>query len=60
MSIIEMAKAHLQNVHNKMEELKSQKQLIEKEIEKLSLYIVQGLEQIESSEKEKETSNEVQ
>ena len=51
MSIIEMAKAHLQNVHIKIEELKTQKQLIEEEIQKLSLYIAKGLEHIENSEK---------
>lgn len=62
MSIIEMAKAHLQNVHNKIEELKTQKQFIEDEIQKLSLYIVNGLDQIEAGEKlvqdnQKENSN---
>jgi len=51
MSVIDMAKAHLQNVHAKIEELKTQKQIIEDEIKKLSLYIAKGLEQIEDSEK---------
>ncbi|NDB86810.1 MAG: hypothetical protein EB127_29585 [Alphaproteobacteria bacterium] len=51
MSIVEMAKAHLQNVHAKIEELKGQKQFIEEEIQKLSIYITKGLEQIENSEK---------
>lgn len=50
MSVVEMAKAHLQNVHAKIEELKAQKQFIEEEIQKLSLYIAKGLEQIEASE----------
>ena len=52
MSVVEMAKAHLQNVHAKIEELKVQKQFIEEEIQKLSLYVAKGLEQIENSEKE--------
>ena len=51
MSVVDMAKAHLQNVHAKIEELKTQKQFIEEEIQKLSLYIAKGLEQIEASEK---------
>ena len=51
MSVVEMVKAHLQNVHAKIEELKAQKQFIEEEIQKLSLYIAKGLEQIEASEK---------
>ena len=51
MSVVEMAKAHLQNVNAKIEELQVQKQFIEEEIQKLSIYIVKGLEQIENSEK---------
>lgn len=51
MSVVEMAKAHLQNVNAKIEELQVQKQFIEEEIQKLSIYITKGLEQIENSEK---------
>lgn len=38
MSVVDMAKAHLQNVHSRIEELQNQKSLIEEEIQKLSLY----------------------
>ena len=34
MSVVEMAKAHLQNVNAKIEELQVQKQFIEEEIQK--------------------------
>jgi chaperonin cofactor prefoldin len=47
MSVVEMAKAHLQNVHSRIEDLKNQKKLIEDEINKLSLYIQKGLQEIE-------------
>lgn len=48
MSIVDMAKAHLQNVHARVEELKSQKKLLEDEINKLSAYIAKGIEEIET------------
>ena len=51
MSVVDMAKAHLQNVHSRIEELQNQKLLIEEEIQKLSLYIAKGLEEIEDSDK---------
>jgi predicted nucleic acid-binding Zn-ribbon protein len=50
MTVLEMAKAHLQNVHIRVEELQNQKRLIEEEINKLSLYIAKGLEDIEELE----------
>jgi hypothetical protein len=50
MSIIEMAKAHLQNVHSRIEQLKNQKQAIEDEINKLSLYVSNGLNDIDEAE----------
>lgn len=50
MSVIEMAKAHLQNVHARVEELHKQKKSIEDEIQKLSLYIAKGLTDIEDAE----------
>jgi hypothetical protein len=57
MSVVDMAKAHLQNVHARVEELKNQKKLIDDEINKLTLYIQRGLEEIEelqeSSDSEK-------
>jgi uncharacterized membrane protein YgaE (UPF0421/DUF939 family) len=54
MTITEMAKAHLQNVHNKLNELQENKKILEQEIEKLSNYIKSGLELIQ---KEEEVSN---
>lgn len=51
MSVIDLAKAHLQNVNAKIEELKNQRNLIDDEIQRLSLYIAKGLEEIENSEK---------
>jgi predicted nucleic acid-binding Zn-ribbon protein len=57
MTVLEMAKAHLQNVHIRVEELQNQKRLIEEEINKLSLYIVKGLEDIEELEVNKEIND---
>lgn len=57
MSVIDMAKAHLQNVHMRVEELNKQKQLIDEEINKLKLYIAQGLEDIEDMEENIELNN---
>ena len=51
MSVVDMAKAHLQNVHSRIEELQNQKLLIEEEVQKLSLYIAKGLEEIEDNDK---------
>jgi chaperonin cofactor prefoldin len=50
MSVVDMAKAHLQNVHARIEELKNQKKLIDDEINKLTSYIQKGLEEIEELE----------
>lgn len=50
MAIVEMAKAHLQNVHTRVEELNKQKKIIEDEIQKLSAYISKGIEEIEQHE----------
>jgi hypothetical protein len=52
MSIVDMAKAHLQNVHLRVEELQSKKKIIEDEINKLSAYIAQGLQDIQDQEEE--------
>jgi len=52
MSIVEMAKAHLQNVHSRIEELQSQKKIIEEEIGQLSLYISRGLQEITELEED--------
>ena len=57
MSVVDMAKAHLQNVHSRIEELQNQKLLIEEEIQKLSLYIAKGLEEIEDNDKSVSNNN---
>lgn len=57
MSVIDMAKAHLQNVHMRIEELNKQKQLIDDEVSKLKLYIAKGLEDIEEMEDNIEVNN---
>lgn len=56
MSVLDMAKAHLQNVHAKIEDLKLQKKMIEEEIQQLTLYVSNGLKTIEESEKESGTT----
>jgi translation initiation factor 2B subunit (eIF-2B alpha/beta/delta family) len=58
MSVVEMAKAHLQNVHSRVEDLKNQKKLIEDEINKLSLYIQKGLQDIEDLETDEGSDSE--
>lgn len=57
MSVIDMAKAHLQNVNMRVEELNKQKHLIDEEISKLKLYIAKGLEDIEEMEENIEINN---
>lgn len=54
--IVEMAKAHLQNVANKIQELESQKKLVESEIDKLKIYLNDGITKIEAVTKQ-ETEN---
>jgi hypothetical protein len=46
--IVEMAKAHLQNVANKIQELTNQKNLIQTEIDKLNNYLNEGIMKIEA------------
>ncbi len=55
MSVIEMAKAHLQNVVQRIEELTKQQGLIQKEIEQLKVYVDDGVKNIQVFEKD--TSN---
>lgn len=57
MSVIDMAKAHLQNVHLRIQELTKQKQLIDDEINKLQAYITKGLEEIDELEETAEINN---
>jgi predicted nucleic acid-binding Zn-ribbon protein len=54
--IIEMAKAHLQNVANKIQELNNQKNLLDSEIDKLTKYLNEGITKIEAVTKQ-ETAN---
>jgi hypothetical protein len=55
MSVMEMAKAHLQNVVQRIEELTKQQGLIQKEIEQLKVYVDDGVKNIQVFEKD--TSN---
>jgi len=50
MTILDMAKAHLQNISQRCEELTKQKQLIQNEIENLSWYIQEGFQKINDFE----------
>jgi len=43
-AIVEMAKAHLQNVETKMQELVSQRDMIQEQINKLEQYLTDGKE----------------
>lgn len=47
-AIIDMAKAHLQNVAAKIQELENQKQLLSNEIDKLKNYLTEGIAKVES------------
>lgn len=47
MSVIEMAKAHLQNVVQRIDELTKQQGLIQKEIEQLKVYVDNGVKDIQ-------------
>lgn len=50
--IIDMAKAHLQNVASKIQELESQKRILETEIEKLNFYLKEGIMNVEAATKQ--------
>lgn len=50
--VIEMAKAHLQNVAAKIQELESQKKILETEIDKLNFYLKEGIIKVESAAKQ--------
>lgn len=50
MSIIDMAKAHVQNVNQRIEELLKQQQLIQNEVENLRTYLENCLKDIQSAE----------
>lgn len=53
MAIIDMAKAHLQNVTQRIEELNKQQSLIQNEIEQLKLYVQNGIKDIQAFEENK-------
>lgn len=46
--VLNMAKAHLQNVVAKIEELENQKNILQVEIEKLKAYLNSGVEHVEN------------
>jgi len=50
MSILDMAKAHLQNVVQRIEDLNKQQSLIQKEIEQLKIYVDSGVKDIQTFE----------
>lgn len=54
--ILDMAKAHLQNVAIRIEELKNQEKTLHEEIEKLSNYLNNGLNVIEKQMKSQENN----
>lgn len=49
-AVIDMAKAHLQNVSAKIQELENQKQIIESEITKLKSYLNDGVNSVHIAE----------
>jgi len=50
MTVIDMAKAHLQNVVQRIEDLTKQQALIQKEIEQLKVYVDSGVKDIQTFE----------
>ena len=50
MAIIDMAKAHLQNVAQRIEDLNKQQQLLQSEISQLSSYLNSCLEEVKEFE----------
>lgn len=53
MTVIDMAKAHLQNVIQRIEELNKQRDLMQKEIEQLKVYVDNGVQDIQTFESQK-------
>jgi|688.fasta_scaffold00036_101 hypothetical protein len=47
MTVVEMAKAHLQNVAQRIEELTKQQALIQNEIEQLKAYVQNGVKDVQ-------------
>lgn len=50
MNLVDMAKAHLQNVNSKLLELQESKRVLEQEISKLEKYLQEGLLLIDGKE----------
>lgn len=57
MSVVEMAKAHLQNVVQRIDELTKQQGLLQKEVEQLKTYVDDGVKNIQVFEKDTSTNN---
>lgn len=55
--VLEMAKAHLQNVVLKVRELENQKQLLQSEIDKLVAYLNDGSTKLEIATSKLNTDN---
>jgi hypothetical protein len=49
MSVLEMAKAHLGNVKKAIDDLEQQKNNIDTEINKLTIYLANGMREIEEN-----------
>lgn len=54
-SIADMAKAHLLNIKRAISELETQKENLQKEIDKLNEYFNQGMIEIENSDEESDS-----
>jgi prefoldin subunit 5 len=48
-AVIDMAKAHLQNVAIKIKELEGQKQMLQAEIDKLNAYLNEGVANVDTA-----------
>jgi hypothetical protein len=57
MAIVDMAKAHLQNVVQRIEELTKQQKLIQNEVEQLKTYVQTGLSEVQVFEEEVSTKS---
>jgi type II secretory pathway component PulJ len=50
MTVLDMAKAHIQNVVQRIEELNRQQSLVQKEIEQLKIYVDNGIKDLQAFE----------
>lgn len=58
MAIIDMAKAHIQNVVQRIEELTRQQQLVQNEIEQLKTYVQTSYKEVQDFETSNESTGE--